>query len=200
MYRYLKKLCGVIKIYFVLSVLLAFICITLQVRAENNSVQVLAEKESIYSSEDTINVEIVFEENELYNEHIYLSYHVKNMQGDVLQYENSRYSIVLDEDNTATVAVDINVNDIETENGVLLLEFDIVDEENLFWFSDRKDINFQTSVVRCETKGIGRLIDSLKQEIENKPGAFLCNAIVFMVFVVIIFLILKIKNNSDDKV
>lgn len=198
MNKYLKK-CGVIKINIALIVLLAFICIPLQVRAENNSVQVFAEKEVIYSSEDTINVDVVFGGNKLYNEHIYLSYHVKNVQGDVLQYENSRYPIALYEDNTATVSVDINVNDIEVENGVLLLEFDIVDEENLFWFSDREDINFQTSVVRCETKGINRMINSLKQEIGNKPVAFLCNAIVFIAFVVEIFLIIKIKISGNGK-
>lgn len=169
------------------SILVIFICLILPVHAENDDIQILAGQEVIYSAEDAIGVSVVFLNRELYNEHISLAYHVKDSEGNILQYETSRYPVAINEDGVATVTVNVNVSDIKTEKGIMFLEFDLVDEQNLFWFSDRENINFQTSIVRCETKGFNRLANYLKQEIGRRPIAFGCNIAVFIGFWGIIY-------------
>lgn len=164
------------------GVLLIFVCVILPVCAENDGVQILTGQSVIYSAEDAIDVSVVFLNRELYNEHISLAYHVKDSEGNILQYETSRYPVTINEDGVAKVTVNVNVSDIKTEKGIMFLEFDLVDEQNFFWFSDRENINFQSSIVRCETKGFDRLVNFLKQEIGKRPVAFGCNIAVFIGF------------------
>lgn len=198
-------MCGFLRILLkriatstLIGIVLALICDSASVHAESVSVQISTEQTILYSAEDTISVRVCFLNKELYNDHIYLAYHVKDEQGNTLRYETSRIHVVLDENNETILTVNINVSDVETETGILLLEFDLVDEENSFWYSDREGIGFETCVVRCVTKGFDRLANSLKQEIGNRPVTFGCNLIVFIAFWILVY-ISKKKNSIAGK-
>lgn len=167
--------------------LLVLVCDTMSVHAEGSMVQLSVKQEIIYSAEETIIVYVNFFDNEMYSENIYLAYHVKDTDGNVLRYESDRYPVVLDENCDATIAVNVNLSDVKSEDGVFILEFDMVDEESKYWFMDRADIDFRTSVVRCETKGFDRLIKYLRQEIADNPITYGVNLLTFLGAIAVIF-------------
>lgn len=173
--RKVVNVCGVTIVFLICSHLIA--------HAETQSINISVDANVIYSIEDTITARIEYSNREMYNEHVYLAYHVKSENGDILRYESERYSLSLDDNNVAVVPVKVNISDVETENGVFLLELDIVDEDAMIWLSDANNIDFHTSVVRCETKGINRVFGLLGKEINNAPIIFSINLIVFIVFV-----------------
>lgn len=198
MCRFLKILLKRVATSTLIGIILALIYESMPVRAENDSIQISTEQTILYSAEETISISVSFLNTELYNDHTYLAYHVKDEQGNTLRYETSRFHVALDENNMAILAVNINVSDIETEKGILLLEFDLVDEENSFWYSDRAEIGFQTCVVRCETKGFDRVIKYIKQQVGERPYAVCCNLIIFIFFWVTVCIV-KRKNSICRK-
>lgn len=159
----------------------------LSASAKTNTVQISTGTATIYSTEVPLVVNVTFVDEKLYNEHIFLAYHVEDLNGNVLRYESERYPIIMDENKIATIDVNINLDGIETDNGVLLVKFDIVDEAAMYWYSDNLEIDLMSSVVRCETKGAGRMINLVKQEIAESPIIFCVNFLVFLGVVVTVF-------------
>lgn len=82
----------------------------------------------------------VYVADELYNENVKLSYHIEDANGNMLVFENERISIS-GMQLPAEVPVRIDLNGLFAETGIsrAVVCFDLVDEENVYWFADNPD-------------------------------------------------------------
>lgn len=89
----------------------------------------------------SIDVTVTFKEDSLYNEGVYLSYHILDQNGELLQFENTRYPLTV-QGGRAEQTILISSADIPTgENGeAMVIQLDLVDTQNVFWFSENGDI------------------------------------------------------------
>ena len=89
----------------------------------------------------SIDVTVTFKEDSLYNEGVYLSYHILDQNGELLQFENTRYPLTV-QGGRAEQTILISSADIPTgENGeAMVIQLDLVDTRNVFWFSENGDI------------------------------------------------------------
>ena len=143
---------------------------------------VLSDKEA-YEEEFAAEVQVVFYNQNLYNDGVFLSYHVlqKNEDGtaDILEFENQRIKLFLDESSgTATVTLQVVLEKLEDKNSYV--EFDLVDENNLFWFSYNESINLETDTIEVFDRPVYKHIVRLGQAISNGTGVFALNLIVFI--------------------
>ncbi len=150
-----------------------------KVKAENNfDVQIIPITESeVYNKDFESEVEIIFSNENLYNEQVYLSYHIFNQNNELLVPENQRVPINLDSNGKSRVKLNITLNDIkELKNEkILYITYDLVDEKNQYWFSTDKDIRFDTFSILYEYNNLKRIQMSLKLEILNNPIIFVIN-------------------------
>ena len=94
----------------------------------------------------------VFVADELYNESIKLSYHIKDRDGNMLAFENERISLK-DMNFPAEIPVRIDLNELfEKTDGGLVVAFDLVDEENIYWFADNPERNCDFEQVILDNK------------------------------------------------
>lgn len=102
-----------------------------------------------------VDVTVSFEDMELYNDSIRLSYHAVSAEGQDIAFENQRIPVVLGEGNsmTCTVAVDMAGFPEGTD---AYLKFDLVDEENGFWFSYNPEVSFVGGEVLCNKANLVR--------------------------------------------
>ena len=86
-----------------------------------------------------LGVQIIFSDPSLYNDQIYFSYHMVSEAGETLKYENDRYPISLQPDGTADIEFSIACGQFpELEgNQTAWIQFDLVDQQNVYWFRDR---------------------------------------------------------------
>lgn len=103
------------------------------------------------SSEGTVDIkaDVTFNDTALLNSGLKLSYHLLDKNGAMLVFENER--IPLDSQQAhQTVDLTINTNELYDISGgadSVVVSFDIVDENNVFWFSDNSDISFVSQPV-----------------------------------------------------
>lgn len=93
-----------------------------------------------YSSnviEGNISVDVA---DELYNENVKLSYHIEDVNGNMLVFENERIS-VSGMQLPAEVPIRIDLNGLFAETGIsqAVVCFDLVDEENIYWFGSNPE-------------------------------------------------------------
>lgn len=93
-----------------------------------------------------VDVTVTFKDMSLYNEQVYLSYHVVDENGEYLLYENQRLPFHPD---AAFTTVYIEWTSLEeiADRSTAVIQFDLVDEANVYWFSENSDIIFQTASV-----------------------------------------------------
>lgn len=143
-------------------------------------ISVLSDKE-IYEEEFVSEVQVIFYNQDLYHDGIFLSYHIlqKDENGtiEILEFENQRVKVVLDESGTAGITLQIALN--ELKNGVYL-EFDLVDVNNLFWFSYNEEIDFSSDVIEIFDRPIYKHIKQLEQAVRSETGVFAVNLMVFI--------------------
>lgn len=186
MYRHLRT--RVNKIISVLIIVLFTINISLCVFAsETGNVDVLITSgEQIISETGTqtemqTEIQISFSDMDIYNEELYLSYHVTNDSGDMIQYEGDRFHILLDENQTATIPIKINVSEFTDRSKKIIVIFDIVDQKNLFWFSGQKSIDMTTVEINYKNDIWNKILN----EIVEAPVIFIFNAVIFISFCII---------------
>lgn len=142
---------------------------------------VLSEKE-VYEKEFAAEVQVVFYNQNFYNDKVFLSYHVLQEKEDgtteVLQFENQRITLVLDESGTASVTLQVALEK-QKEKGIYI-EFDLVDENNAFWFSYEEAIDLETDTIEVFDRPAYKHIVRLGQAIRNEIGIFTINLIVFV--------------------
>ena len=91
------------------------------------------------------NVMVTFENMAYYNEGIKLSYHIYGKDGEEIAYENERTPVVISEGNSVVIPFELDKTKISSISGLkdFQLKFDLVDEQNMFWFSKAENIQYE---------------------------------------------------------
>lgn len=84
----------------------------------------------------------------LYNDGVKLSYKIYDTDLNLMLGENERIPLEVTE-GTAKVSLDIDINELGIAKGEeIILIFDLVDENNIYWFRDNPFIEFETPQIR----------------------------------------------------
>lgn len=134
-------------------------------------------EEEVYNKNLQSIVTVEFKTKELYNSKVYLSYHILGENNDVLVNENQRVPFKLNENGTAKVTLSINLEDLEETKKAkkLFIKYDLVDEKNVYWFSTKNDIIFETFSTVYTDNTFKKVVRSLKLEIIHNPIVFFVN-------------------------
>ena len=103
----------------------------------------------------SIDVTVTFKEDSLYNEGVYLSYHILDQNGELLQFENTRYPLTV-QGGRAEQTILISSADIPEEayGEAMVFQLDLVDTQNVFWFSENGDIAAKMDAITLESAEI----------------------------------------------
>ena len=93
-----------------------------------------------------VDVTVTFEDMSLYNEQVYLSYHIMDEKGEEILFENQRIPINLE---APYVTMYVDCADLEELAGrkTAVIQFDLIDEGNAYWFSTNGNISFQAASI-----------------------------------------------------
>ncbi len=138
----------------------------------------LVEEAEFTDTSISVVLEIVFDNLEYYNEHVYLSYHIFDCESNMVIGENERIKIDLDEEQSQRISVRIDMSAAKTlePSKKLYVEFDIVDEQNAYWFSGNDSLFFQSDSVAFGATIIQKVIN----EIQSSKIIFAINAVTFI--------------------
>ena len=139
-----------------------------------------------------------FEDESLYNDDVYLSYHVYDaLEENLLKYENQRIKIKLDENSQMVCTLAIDLTEVMKNADAVVVKYDIVDQANLFWFADNPEVKFSTVKINCELDWGMASLRTLKNGVTTHPLIFSINLIVTISVVgLILYLRKKISENK----
>uniref|UniRef100_UPI00286F52A7 hypothetical protein n=1 Tax=Anaerosporobacter sp. TaxID=1872529 RepID=UPI00286F52A7 len=138
-------------------------------------------------------VKLVANNTKVINEYTYLSYHLYDKTGDVILYENERIPINLDKQGEMLTVISINLKTISNKDikkGVVI-QFDIVDEEKAYWFSNDASIGLDASSITFQNNYLKRVGLEIKKEILDNQIVFFINILCCFSVVVAILVIRK---------
>lgn len=118
-------------------------------RAVGDGVTITAGQPAYTETGFTADIDVQFYDRALYNDQVLLSYHIYGEDGEMLVAENQRIAFELNDQGTATVPVTVACADLPelAEIERALVQFDLVDQKNAFWFSGNDSIGFQTASI-----------------------------------------------------
>lgn len=90
-------------------------------------------------------VNIHFNNTVLINQNLKLSYHIYDTYGDLMYYEGTRVPIEIN-GNNASVYIDVQIP-YEEQKTDMRICFDIIDEQNLYWYSTDHSILFESDIL-----------------------------------------------------
>lgn len=160
--------------------------------ASDVSIQLVGEP-CIEDSGMTVSVQVSFEDMSFYNDKVYLSYHILDEEGQAVITENERIKIDMEQQTIQQLELEIDLSNAKSITGDdrLVIEFDIVDEKNAFWFSTNESMNFATIKVSSH-RTIGQ---KLLYEMSESKVIFGLNALVFVTSAVVaVYKKLKVKG------
>lgn len=169
----------VLSCFFILNTF-GFTIIFAEKEISDVKITVISEQKA-YEKEFTAEVQVSFYNQDFYNDEIFLSYHILKKEKDgteeILEFENPRVKVVLDESGTAVIKLQATLK--ELIDGAYM-EFDLVDESNLFWFSYNQAICLSTDRIELLDRPIYRQIVHFKQAVKNETGIFIINFMIFI--------------------
>ncbi len=169
----------VLSCFFILNTF-GFTIIFAEEEISDVKIMVISEQKA-YEKEFTAEVQVSFYNQDFYNDEIFLSYHILKKEKDgteeILEFENPRVKVVLDESGTAVIKLQATLK--ELIDGAYM-EFDLVDESNLFWFSYNQAICLSTDRIELLDRPIYRQIVHFKQAVKNETGIFIINFMIFI--------------------
>ena len=152
-----KKICVVV---------LLVLCMTQTVWATESGVTITPDTQTYTSDGMIVPITISFSDMGLYNEEVYFSYHVLAEDGSILRYENERIPLSL-ENGVARLEVYIPCASFPELEAVELarIQFDLVDQRNVYWFSDRGYLEASGEYVQFERENL--ITEALQGENET---------------------------------
>ncbi len=150
----------------------------------------------IYAKNTELTVDIHFNNTNIYNQNLYLSYHIflnqqDNRVSESVQYENVRIPIILDDSLSASIQIPVDLDSKElNEYKQLYLKFDIIDEENIFWYS-QSDIKMNVGTVVYVDDFFKRQIMLIRDAFKINPVIFIVNILITLLAICSIILIKK---------
>ena len=136
-------------------------------------------------------VEVQFSDMSLYNNEVALSAHVYSDDGEILVWETTRYLLELDDSGHTSQIVEINLSDYAELSAVSngILRFDLVDQKNAFWFSDKEEI-FSVSQIEWDKAQIipdNSVDNHTSDEIVSRMGLIFGVTICVLGWIVVLF-------------
>lgn len=184
-----------IVLYVILSVVIILLGNYKVTLAQNEEeVKVVVNKNNEYDLNFDVEIEIVFKNKELYNENVFLSYHIYNEEGKDVQYENIRVPFSIDQNGEAKVKLPVDLSGLSksVRNKKMIVKYDLVDQNNVYWFSSNTVINFETDVTNVVYNPLLSMYHNIVSEVKNHTVIFITN---FFVFIFSFYGILKLKKN-----
>lgn len=146
-----------------------------------------------------VQLDIIFHDTSWYNDHLYLSYHIYDKEGNVLLYEGQRILIENGyggEVRSFPVALDLN-NFEETKKAKdVSVMFDIVDEQNSFWFASSPELMFKSASVVYDGHFPARMKTVLVKAVHRFP-ILLINILACILFA---FGCFTYRRSRDEKI
>lgn len=144
-------------------------------------------------------IELCFLDPSLYNDYIYLSYHVygkisENGEEELVAFENPRYKVVLDETNKFFIEIDIVFDNEKYKE--LYVEFDIVDEINAYWFGLVSPPILQSENIIYKYDLLYSLVEPIINSFFEQPVILIINIILFALFILVTYYIVHTKSIS----
>ncbi len=172
--------------YYLLITLLFFIILYYSDEVYASDVTIIINSENQeYSQEFQSDIDVIFENKLLYNENLFLSYHIVDRNGNELLFENQRIPITLENGIFSTI-VDINLKNISNNVKNMIVQFDILDAENERWYSlDNVDLN--TTNLFIDLNPTKAFLEKSKKTINQHIYIFYMNCLVSIVVLFLIF-------------
>ena len=146
-----------------------------------------------FDREFDIMLDVQFKKFEAYNPQVNLSYHIYNDDtGELVQFENDRLPLVIDTEGLSTNSLHLDLRSYGKIKNLRVV-FDLIDEKNDFWFSEKQDMNFRAySIVLCNDKWL-KLQNALKTELSEAPIIFAVNICVCLSLIVLVTIVIRRK-------
>ncbi|MCQ4726138.1 hypothetical protein NE664_05615 [Anaerotignum faecicola] len=178
---------------FVLSVVLSLNLI-IPVLAEDYHDTVIETDIKEIQAQDIIsgNVTVTFNNMNLYNENVKFSYHIQDENGNDILFENERTPLVL-EGNKAVIPFNFDKKAVEAVQGLkeFKIVFDLVDEQNVYWFSANTNLDFVTDSISYEYNILNIFKTNWSKVFGEQKIIFLFNIVGIFIF---IYLAYKYKH------
>lgn len=183
--------------FIIVGILLCFqLCVQASERADVVITNMSFDEEYAETFESKIKIQ--FFNRELYNDEVYLSYHIYDASNyDIIQYENQRIKINLNEKGEMISAIAVDLKEIFRNTENVVLRYDIVDQGKLYWFADNEEICFSTTSINCRVDRGSDNIRTLINGVTVHPVIFTINVFVAILTIGAIIYI-RIKSNKND--
>lgn len=186
----MKKLC--------MTVCMLFIFIfngTYVLAQEKSDVELTFDSSKQFSNPFNIDVGIIFNDPSLYNQYVFLSYHVYDIQDQELIWEGKRTVIKMKTKEEGYSNIDVDLSSIPGFEKMksLKIKFDLVDEQNVYWFSKNSKISFSSKELIYEKSTVGNLVKTLNNAYKEHVFISILNIVVFLLTCIGCFYVKK-KN------
>ena len=144
-----------------------------------------------YTKQLDVDVTVKFNKQELYNDQVYLSYHVYDSEHNEILWEGQRFPLSVDNLGKGRLQTVINLKTgvVPLDDKQLVVEFDLVDEMNLYWFSSTPHISLSSDQITYVDSFLSKFRGTLVTSIDRHPVIFSINAIILMLFVCVLFVV-----------
>lgn len=133
------------------------------------------------------NVTVFFGDASYYHEQVKLSWHIYDADGGLLAYENARIALPPLENGQCVVPVSIDLNHSAALSGAkdYTVRFDLVDERNAFWFSEREQFDFRTAEAVYHYRFLSEVADTFSGAAKNQMPLLFLNVVMAVCAVVV---------------
>ncbi|MEK3725863.1 hypothetical protein [Paenibacillus sp. FSL H8-0034] len=152
-----------------------------------------------YTTKLDVDLSIHFSKIELYNDGVYLAYHLYDINDKEILWEGKRTPISVNDKGISNVKlyVDISTGIQPMELNYSKVKFDLVDEKNVMWFSTNPEIGFSSDQIVYQNDFLKRSIGMLILSIIHSPIIFSVNAVCFVLFIILFFKIRRSQIFSE---
>ncbi|WP_053372211.1 hypothetical protein [Paenibacillus sp. FJAT-27812] len=174
--------------FFIIFGLVSFYFVNVSAETTNDvSITVNSEKEQ-YAKNLNVDLSINFNKKDLYNEKVFLSYHLYDKNNQELSWEGQRFPITINENGISNVNMSI---DLMSSKGSItdyaIVRFDLVDEKNVYWFSTNPEIKMTVDEIVFKNNYYKKMVSTIKKTITTSPITFSLNVLFFIVFIILIY-------------
>lgn len=134
---------------------------------------ILVDEVSYSISNAVVTVTVRFEDKSLYSNNVFLSFHTYDASGNLIEFENQRVAVALDDNNEMSYTFEISMKAYPEKTDVVV-RFDLVDQGNVFWFSTNPEVRFYAQEAVCNS-------DNLK-----KPGFLMSNTALYLLVALLV--------------
>lgn len=157
----------------------------------NVNISIMSEKNT-YSPTIDCEVKVSYEDEKLYNNGQFLSYHIYDSSNKLLNLEGARIPITLNEKMDFKIDLN-NYIDLKSINEAHIV-FDIVDQNQAYWMSTNNNIELKSEDIKYEKDEFKRITNMYKTQFGGNKIVVLLNIIPWLL--AIIFLV-KRRNKSS---